>query len=51
MSGGLPGGVPTSLGANAGGVLDMLAPLLDRDRDGSVVDDLAGMVGEFLGPR
>jgi hypothetical protein len=51
MSGGLPGGVPTSLGANAGGVLDMLAPMLDRDRDGSVVDDLAGMVGEFLGPR
>jgi hypothetical protein len=49
----LPGGIPTSLGANAGagGVLDMLTPMLDRDRDGTVVDDLAGMFGKFLGGR
>jgi hypothetical protein len=51
LPGGLSGGVPTGLGANAGGVLDMLAPMLDRDRDGSVVDDLAGMLGKFLGGR
>jgi hypothetical protein len=48
---GLPGGGPTGLGANAGGVLDMLTPMLDRDRDGSVVDDVAGMLGKFLGGR
>lgn len=49
---GLPGGLPGGLGANVGGgggVLDMLAPMLDRDRDGSVVDDVAGMLGKFLG--
>jgi hypothetical protein len=29
----------------------MLTPMLDRDRDGSVVDDVAGMLGKFLGGR
>ncbi len=32
-----------------GGLIGMLTPMLDRDRDGSVVDDLAGMFGKFLG--
>lgn len=61
VPGGLPGGLghmlPGGLGANAGGVgaggglLDMLAPMLDRNRDGSVVDDVAGMLGKMLGGR
>lgn len=52
--GGLPGGLGAGLGGNSGaggGLLDMLAPMLDRDRDGSVVDDVAGMLGKFLGGR
>jgi hypothetical protein len=40
------GGAPT-----AGGLASMLGPLLDRDRDGSVMDDVAGMVGGMLGGR
>jgi hypothetical protein len=50
---GLPGGLGANLGAGAagGGLLDMLTPMLDRDRDGSVVDDVAGMLGKFLGGR
>lgn len=51
---GLPGGLGAALGggsAAGGGVLDMLAPMLDRDRDGSVVDDVAGMLGKLLGGR
>lgn len=55
--GAAPGGLPGGLGANrgaggaGGGLLDMLTPMLDRDRDGSVVDDVAGMLGKFLGGR
>lgn len=46
---GLPGGLGADPGG--GGLLDMLTPMLDRDRDGSVVDDVAGMLGKFLGGR
>lgn len=35
----------------AGGVLGMLTPLLDRDRDGSMVDDLLGHAGKLFGGR
>ena len=31
--------------------MGMLAPMLDADRDGSVMDDVAGMLGKFLGGR
>lgn len=50
---GLPGGLGANLGGASagGGLLDMLAPMLDRDRDGSVVDDVAGMLGKALGGR
>lgn len=54
MGSGLPGGLGASLGggsAAGGGLLDMLAPMLDRDRDGSVVDDVTGMLGRMLGGR
>ena len=39
-------GLPTG-----GGIADMLTPLLDRNRDGSIVDDVTGMIGNFLGSR
>ena len=47
---GSSGGLGANLGAG-GGLLEMLTPMLDRDRDGSVVDDVAGMFGRFLGGR
>ncbi|MDZ7637928.1 MAG: DUF937 domain-containing protein [Bryobacterales bacterium] len=31
-----------------GGILDMLTPMLDRDGDGSALDDVAGMLGGFF---
>jgi hypothetical protein len=31
-----------------GGIADMLGPLLDRNRDGSILDDMAGMAGRFF---
>lgn len=34
-----------------GGVLDMLTPLLDRNRDGSALDDILGMAASFLTRR
>ena len=37
--------------SDAGGITSMLEPLLDRDRDGSMVDDVMGMIGGFLGRR
>lgn len=44
------GSAPTSAGpsASGGGIADMLGPLLDRNRDGSILDDVAGMAGRFL---
>ena len=35
----------------AGGIMAMLTPLLDRNRDGSMMDDIIGMAGSFLGRR
>jgi hypothetical protein len=32
--------------AGGGGLLGMLAPMLDRNRDGSVTDDVLGMLGQ-----
>jgi len=34
-----------------GGILDMLTPMLDSNRDGSAVDDIVGMLGKFMGGR
>ncbi len=42
---------PVDRNTAAGGITSMLEPLLDRDRDGSMVDDIAGIVGGFLGSR
>jgi len=40
------GGAQASLSAG-GGLLGMLAPMLDSNRDGSMVDDVIGMLGRF----
>lgn len=37
--------------AQAGGTGGLLTSLLDRDGDGSVIDDVGGMLGKFLGGR
>lgn len=42
-------GAAPGAAASAGGVTGMLGSLLDRDRDGSVVDDIGSMLGKFLG--
>lgn len=41
-------GQPQVASANAGGILDMLSPMLDANKDGSVMDDLMGMASKFL---
>jgi hypothetical protein len=35
----------------AGGLMGMLTPMLDRNRDGSAMDDLLGMAASFLAKR
>lgn len=42
--GGLQAGL-NPMGGGGGGILDMLTPMLDANRDGSVIDDL---IGKFL---
>ena len=45
---------PAAVGADTGlggGLLGMLSPALDANRDGSMVDDVAGMVGRLLSGR
>lgn len=44
---------PAQFGASAeaGGLLDALTPLLDSNRDGSMVDDVIGMIDKFMGGR
>ena len=39
---------PAMASQPGGGILDMLAPMLDADGDGSVADDLLGIAGKFL---
>jgi hypothetical protein len=40
-----------SASAGAGGLLGMLAPLVDQNRDGSMFDDLLGHAGKLFGGR
>ena len=40
------GGTQASL-SSGGSLLGMLAPMLDSNRDGSMVDDVIGMLGRF----
>jgi hypothetical protein len=44
----MPGG---GQAASGGGIFDMLTPLIDKDRDGSMVDDILGMAAKYLGNR
>ena len=37
--------------AQGGSLLDVLAPMLDANRDGTIVDDVIGMIGKALGGR
>ncbi|HJR60784.1 MAG TPA: hypothetical protein VJ813_15345 [Vicinamibacterales bacterium] len=39
---------PTAAGA---GLISMLSPMLDRNRDGSMIDDVLGSLGGLLGSR
>ena len=43
-----PSGLQAGAGSGAEGLIGMLTPMLDSNRDGSVVDDVVGMVGRFL---
>ena len=38
-------------GAAPGGLLGMLTPLVDQNRNGSVLDDVAGLAGRLFGGR
>jgi hypothetical protein len=39
---------PAASASSGGGIMSMLGPLLDRDRDGSIVDDVTSMLGKFM---
>ncbi len=39
---------PAALGGPGGGIVAMLTPFLDRNRDGSIVDDVTSMIGRFM---
>lgn len=43
------GGANLSGSSTGGGIGAMLGPLLDSNRDGSILDDVTGMIGKFLG--
>jgi hypothetical protein len=36
------------IGGSGGGIAAMLTPLLDQNRDGSIVDDVTSIIGRFL---
>ena len=38
------------LGGAGGGLASMLTPLLDQNRDGSIMDDVGSMIGRFIKP-
>jgi hypothetical protein len=39
--------MPAGLGSR-GGIAAVLTPLLDQNRDGSVMDDVTSMIGRFM---
>jgi len=47
---GMIGGTAQQMGAGAG-LMGILGSVLDRNQDGSAVDDVVGMLGGFLGGR
>jgi len=40
---------PAAVGTSGDSLLSMLTPMLDSNRDGSMVDDVIGMLGRFTG--
>ena len=50
-TGGSAQGASLGAGLPGGDLLGMLTPMLDADRDGSVMDDVAGLLGKFMGGR
>lgn len=51
LGGANAGSAPTQAPAAGGGLLGGLGNLLDSNRDGNVMDDLAGLAGNFLNGR
>ena len=52
LGGALGGGLGSAPAAHpGGGLLDMLTPMLDQNRDGSSLDDILRMAAGFLGRR
>ena len=56
LPGGLGGAQAGSQGGAAaatsdGGLLGMLTPFVDQNRDGSIVDDVLGQAGKIFGGR
>lgn len=45
------GGGQQAAGSGGGGIFDMLAPMIDQDRDGSMVDDILGMAAKYMTNR
>lgn len=45
---GLLAGETQQAKATSGGAMDMLSSLLDQDGDGSMLDDIGGMLGKFM---
>jgi hypothetical protein len=44
-----PAAAPAAVGTSGDALLSMLTPMLDSNRDGSMVDDVIGMLGRFTG--
>jgi hypothetical protein len=44
-----PGFQKAAASGQSSGLLGMISPLLDADKDGSVADDLLGMAGKLFG--
>lgn len=49
--GGLSMAAGAGAGGQSGGLMDLLTPLVDRDRDGSIIHDVGGMIGKMFGGR
>lgn len=43
-----PSGAAAALGGSGGGLTSLLTPLLDQNKDGSMVDDVTSMLGRFI---
>jgi phage tail protein X len=45
------GGQDAAAASSTGGLLGMLTPFVDQNRDGSIVDDVLGQAGKLFGGR